>query len=223
LQPLFSGGHLAGTLLAGGRPGAPIEQSWTSPFGWWHGPQTSLAWPLTGTLSWDAAGYDPVQWDLYGNHLTGTWVTPPDESVQVVPRVPRNQAEGVPLNWSIDAAEPPAEEPASTLGNANPGLAQPLGWSSSSPIAPTATFTVRGSLAAWQNSLVFAGVGIGIGGSMLASIAFELLGPRRARAESDRENTTARQARPETDASGQETTGASPQGNPGAKTGTDTG
>jgi hypothetical protein len=86
-------------------------------------------------------------------------------------------ADGIPLNWTIDATEPAADQPGSALAPANPGIFQPLGWSSSTPIAPTARFTDRASLATWQNFVVVAAVGMGIGGSMLASVAFEKLKP----------------------------------------------
>jgi hypothetical protein len=171
-------------LVVSGRPGAPVNQSWTSPFGWWHGPQVGQAWPLSGTLSWSAVGDGPILWEISAASVPaiGEWVTPPVQNVLIVPELGSTQpwsglADGIPLNWTIDATEPAADQPGSALAPANPGIFQPLGWSSSTPIAPTARFTDRASLATWQNFVVVAAVGMAIGGSMLASVAFEKLKP----------------------------------------------
>lgn len=174
----------------------------------------SQRWPLIGELSWGAVIPYPVSWTFFvRGHLTGTWLTPAALSVQVVLRVSSNSAEGVPLNWSIDAANPAMGEPTSAFSAANPGLGQPVGWSSSTPIAPTAIFTDRGSLATWQNFLVVAGVGMGIGGAMLASISFEMLRPtkperdRQTPAPSDHEDALASEASPKAAGPRQEATG----------------
>jgi hypothetical protein len=39
-----------------GNPTAPLEQSWIAPFGLWHGPHLSAAWPLAGAIP-DAGGH----------------------------------------------------------------------------------------------------------------------------------------------------------------------
>lgn len=173
-------------LAVGGSAAAPVEQSWTSPFGWWHGPQVSQTWPLAGTLTWDAVGRGAVSWSFIEAHPAGTWVTPYPENVQVIPReVPDSVVDGIPLSWSIDATASAAAQPA-TSAIIDPGLGQPLSWSSTTPIAPTARLTDSASLAFLQNLLVVAGVGLGVGGAMLASLAFEMLRPSQANAEVDR-------------------------------------
>jgi hypothetical protein len=203
-------------LKVTGLAAAPIQHAWTSPFGWWHGPQASQAWPLTGTLAPFGAAEPTDHWSFsFYRTLNGTWVTPAPEYLQVLPYettlvVPGDNEifgpEGVPLNWSLDAAQPaPAAAPGEPASfDVNPTLAQPLSWMSASPISPTARLTDRASLATWQNLLVVAGVGMGIGGAMLASFAYEMIEPRTAGPEAARPDDTAAPAEASTAASREE-------------------
>lgn len=186
-------------LTVQGTAAAPIQQTWTSPFGWWHGPEVSQAWPLTGQLESLFADDPTVRWSwTFWPSPNGTWVTPSPEYVQVIPHETELGApegiylggfEGVPPNWSIDTAQPAPAQLASI--DVNTAFAQPLMWASAEPIAPTARFTDRASLALWQNLLVVAGVGMGIGGAMLASLAYEMLGsPKEVMPEATGEDAT---------------------------------
>jgi hypothetical protein len=156
---------------------APVEQSWTAPFGWWHGPHMSAAWPLAGSLSLTAdSPFSPgFRWSYRGlTGLMGTWSEPTPEYVQVSTHdVPLSPYPGVPLTWSIDAAQPTVTPITTEQGNVSL-----LSWSSTGPIDPMARLTDGSSLASLQNWLIVAAVGMGIGGSMLASMAFEMLDPR---------------------------------------------
>ncbi len=115
-----------------------------------------------------------LSWSYEGKVLPGKWRTPTPEYVQISPDdVPGSDAYGVPLGWSIDAAQPSVSSTATSPGNTSP-----LSWSSTSPIDPMARLTDTSSLASLQDWLIVAAVGMGIGGSMLASLAFEMLAPR---------------------------------------------
>lgn len=160
-------------VTIGGFALAPIEQRWTAPFGWWHGPHISQTWPLAGTLG--AFYHSPGDsWSPYKvKGLPGTWREPTPDYVQVSPA----PAYGVPINWSIDAAQP-AVSPMNT-GQSD---TSPVNWSSTSAIDPIARLTDISSLTALQDWLIVAGVGMGIGGAMLASLAFEKLAPHHTAA-----------------------------------------
>lgn len=71
----------------------------------------------------------------------------------------------------IDATSPTSINPTTTT----------LDWLSSNPINPTVRLTDTSAMAALQQWLVVAAVGLGIGGSMLASLAFEWLRPSNGR------------------------------------------
>ena len=107
--------------------------------------------------------------------MPGSWRDPTSEYIQVGPyAVPNNFSYGIPANWSVDAAQPSL-----TPINTDPGVSS-LNWSSTSPIGPMARLSDGSALTALQDWLIVAGVGMGIGGAMLASLAFERLGPRQA-------------------------------------------
>jgi hypothetical protein len=59
-------------------------------------------------------------------------------------------------------------------------LFSPLTWTSDDPIQPTARLTNSGSMNTLQDWLVIAGVGMGIGGSLLAGLIVETLRSRAA-------------------------------------------
>lgn len=167
---------------------APVEQSWTAPFGWWHGPNISAAWPLAGTLCsvgrFQSIGGCPVpglRYSYEGTGLTGRWQQPTPEYIEVSPHdVPNSASYGIPFTWSVDVAQPAVAPIQPTIIPTNPvsSDAGPLTWLSTSPIDPIARLTDTGSLATLQDWLIVAAVGMGIIGSMLASLAFEMLGPR---------------------------------------------
>jgi hypothetical protein len=137
-----------------------MQQSWAGPEGWWHGPHASQAWPLTGALPGVPRG---VSGDFIAiSGLSGTWTRPLREYEQV-------SADGIPVTWSVDSAIPAASG------------SSPLAWQSQTPVSPLAQLTDSPSLALLQDWTVICGVGLGIGGSMLASLLFEWLRPRPGR------------------------------------------
>jgi hypothetical protein len=135
---------------------APIQRRWSGPLGWWHGPHAAQAWPLTGTLPGVTSG--GAFTGLAG--LSGMWLRP-DADIQI-------SAVDVPLSQSVDSAVPA------------PSGASMLSWSGTDAMDPTAQLTDTSSAALLQDWIVVFAVGLGIGGSMLASLLFEWLRPRPA-------------------------------------------
>jgi hypothetical protein len=154
-----------------GLASAPVQQSWKAPFGWWSGPYHSQAWPLTGTTPGGLPGpLAPSTFTLSGlpaahypcvrrpcSSQQDNWALPPTEYLLV------NNTQQVPVNWSVDTTE-------STLADAST-----LSWLSPIPFSPSGSLTDSHSVSILQQLLVVAGVGMGIGGAMMASLAFELL------------------------------------------------
>lgn len=138
----------------------PIQQNSNGLFGLWQGPNVSQAWPLTGTLPY--AGSD-VSYSFNGPDiipaLANEWQFPAHEQVEI---------SGPSALWSVDAAQPA------------PALFSPLTWTSDDPIQPTARLTNSGSMNTLQDWIVIAGVGMGIGGSLLAGLIVETLRSRTA-------------------------------------------
>jgi hypothetical protein len=91
--------------------------------------------------------------------LRGSWARPVQEYTQV-------SADDIPVTWSTDSTTPAASGP------------YPLTWQSRTPVSPLAQLTDSPSLALLQDWLVICAVGLGIAGSMLASLLFEWLRPR---------------------------------------------
>ena len=80
----------------------PVQQSWAGPWGWWHGPHASQAWPLTGAFPGVPPG---ALGDFVAvSGLSGHWARPVQEYVQVTP-------DDVPVSWSVDSAIPAASGP----------------------------------------------------------------------------------------------------------------
>ena len=98
--------------------------------------------------------------------LSGSWARPVQEYAQV-------SADDVPVSWSVDSAMPAASGP------------YPLIWQSRTPVSPIAQLTDGPSLALLQDWVVIFAVGLGIAGSMLASLLFEWLRPRPQQAAAD--------------------------------------
>jgi hypothetical protein len=169
--PATSGGPPPGILPGGsderivGVTSGPVQQSWTGLWGCWHGPHASQAWPLTGAFPGVPPG---ALGEFVGvNGLSGSWARPVQEYNQV-------SADDVPVSWSVDSATPAASGP------------YPLIWQSRTPVSPIARLTDSRSLALLQDWLVIFAVGLGMAGSMLASLLFEWLRPRPQKAAPDR-------------------------------------
>jgi hypothetical protein len=160
--PATSGGQSPGNLPGGSVEGivgvmsGPVQQNWAGPWGWWHGPHASQAWPLTGAFPGVPPG---ALGDFVAvSGLSGHWARPVQEYAQV-------SAVDVPVSWSVDSAMPAASGP------------YPLVWQSRTPVSPIAQLTDSPSLALLQDWIVIFAVGLGIAGSMLASLLFEWLRP----------------------------------------------
>jgi hypothetical protein len=144
---------------------SPVQQSWSGPWGLWHGPHAAQSWPLTGAFP----GAPPKVLGEYPavSGLSGDWSRPSQEYVQV-------SAEGVPTAWSIDSSVPSASGP------------YPLTWTDQYPVSPLVRLTDSSSIALLQNWVVIFAVAFGITGSVLASLLFEWLRrPSRDRTTED--------------------------------------
>lgn len=129
---------------------APIQR--TAQFAWVPGPRSSLVWPLVGGLP----GIPPG--DLGEFHgirgLSGDWSEPPT------------------LRKEVSAGSPAARV---SVDLALPALADAtrVAWDSALPLRPSLRITDVDAMATWQQWLVIAAIGLGIGGSLLASLLFE--------------------------------------------------
>jgi hypothetical protein len=158
--PPADAGQSAGILPGGSDEGVtgvtlgPIQQSWSGPWGLWHGPHAAQRWPLTGALP-------GVPGNVLGEFqavsgLSGGWSRPLQEYVQVT-------ADDVPVTWTVDSAVPSASGP------------YPLTWQGQNPVSPIVRLTDSSSAALLQNWVVIFAVAFGITGSVLASLLFEWL------------------------------------------------
>lgn len=169
-----------------GRPSTPIQQTWSAPAGLWHGPRTIQTLPLVGTLP----GISPTNQPTFGFGVSGSLSLPPAFTVpkdlanqwkeprlsKVLAdqwRLPSQQnlqvrSTAIPPSSTIDATPPPSSYSISPWG---------IAWSSPDPMYPMARIIDNVSMSRLQQGLVFAAVGLGIGGSMLASLAFDRLQP----------------------------------------------
>lgn len=151
-----SAGVLPGGSTEGvtGATSGPVQQSWSGPWGLWHGPHVTQAWPLAGALPGVPANVLGEYPAITG--LTGSWNRPLQEYVKVT-------ADGVPVTWSVDSAVPAASGP------------YPLTWQGRDPVSPVVRLTDSSSLALLQSWVVIFAVAFGIAGSVLASLLFEWL------------------------------------------------
>jgi hypothetical protein len=156
-QPGFAIGQFGGGGAAIGIEGyisSPIEQRWSAPWGLWHGPNSTDAWPLVGSLPDIPSGNLGIF--TSGSILPGSWMMPAQEGLTV-------NADDVPLTSNVTATLPASSE------------ANTLAWSSFDPVNPMARITDSSAMEDLQQWLVAAGIGLGIGGGLLASLAFDWL------------------------------------------------
>jgi hypothetical protein len=155
--PAYSTGY---TLEVAGRISAPIEQRWHSPWRWWHSPAATESWPLVGGIPGLFPDFPDFPYSFTSdlNILQGEWRMPRDQELNV-------NAAAVSLTSDIVSTIPA------------PSASNTLAWSSTTAISPMAKITDSAGMEALQQWLVVAGVGLGIGGSMLASLVFDWLRP----------------------------------------------
>ena len=145
---------LQGPAEASGNVLAPLQESWSGPWGLWHGPHSTQSWPEVGA--------DQHLWQTKFTMVgtPGIWTFPSTENVNVTADGFSNP------DWSVDASEP------------SPSTSGTTTWSSSAlAISPTAQLTNTASVALLQDWIVIFAISFGIGGAMLASLFFELIRP----------------------------------------------
>jgi hypothetical protein len=139
--------------------------------GWMRGPiqhrasflgvdaaRLSQVWPRMGGLAQVPDGDLGV---FYGRGtLKGSWMIPPGMRSQVT-------VGALKAKTTVDLAVPPLPD-ASTVA-----------WDQAGPIAPSVRLTDVDEMASAQNQLTTAGIALGIGGSLLASLLFEAVRGRK--------------------------------------------
>jgi hypothetical protein len=153
-----------------GQAAAPVQRQWR--LGWWAGPRTSQDWPLIGNLP-GIRNQDSGEF-LALDGLHGAWVRPLRQYNSV-------SAGGLQANASVDEAQPQLASDTD------------LNWDGAQPLQPNAVVTDTLQMNRWQNWLVWAGIFLGIGGSLLASLLYEWARPSPAQGDPPR-NTAPSQA-----------------------------
>ncbi|CAL9570610.1 hypothetical protein SUDANB108_04855 [Streptomyces sp. enrichment culture] len=115
---------------------------------WWTGPREAQSWPLVGRMPMVPAAELGV-FNISG--IKGSWVRPASFASSVSVGSLGRAAQ-------LESSRPETES------------SEELSWLSRNPIAPSARLIDLDSQERWQNMLVAAGVGLGIGGSLLASL-----------------------------------------------------
>jgi hypothetical protein len=145
-----------------GQAAASVQRQWR--LGWWSGPRTSQSWPLIGNLP--GISFNDLGEFRALTGLSGAWFRPGRQYVAV-------SVGGLLPRAIVDQARP---QPISVTG---------LDWDSAQPIQPVAVVTNATSMNTWQNWLVAAGIFLGIGGSLLASLLYEWARPSSTRAPAE--------------------------------------
>lgn len=114
-------------------------------------PRTSQSWPLIGNVP-GVSDQDLCEFQAFGG-LRGAWT-------RFIPQYFAVGVGGLNSSASVDEARP---QTASDTG---------LSWESAQPIQPVAVVTDTTAMNEWQNWLVAAGILLGIGGSLLASLLY---------------------------------------------------
>jgi hypothetical protein len=122
------------------------------------GPRSSQAWPLVGGFPGVASKNIGEFQGIHG--LSGAWMVPPGLHKKV-------SVGGLAARATVEGAVPP-------LADTNQ-----LTWNSYQPLQPALRVSDADAMAALQQGLVAAGIGLGIGGSLLASLLFEWTRPKR--------------------------------------------
>lgn len=139
---------------------APLQQSWSGPWGLWHGPHASQSWPELGSVA-----APPGPFILVG--IAGKWALPSSLDINAA-------TDAIIPGWSVDSTMP---------GSSTPNT---LAWSSANDISASGQLTDTASVSLLQDWIVICAIGFGIGGAMLASLLFDWIRPQRR--ESDQQN-----------------------------------
>jgi hypothetical protein len=135
-----------------GAASGAVRHEWAAPLGLWRGPRESQVWPLIGTLPGVPLAELGVFRGLTG--LQGDW------------SIPRRRYTGVDVGTLINAASVELARP-------DPEEAGELAWRGAQPFAAAARLQDTDELSAWQQGLVVASLALGIGGSILATLALD--------------------------------------------------
>jgi hypothetical protein len=142
--------------MVGGLARAPVQR--TARYFGLSGPRSSQVWPLVGRFPEVSPN------DLGEFHgirgLSGPWMVPPTLHNKV-------SIGSLAARVSLDLAVPPLTDTSDLV------------WNSFSPLRPAVRLTNVDVMAAWQQRLVVAGIFLGIGGSLLASLLFEWARPKQ--------------------------------------------
>jgi hypothetical protein len=137
-----------------------VQRNFTGLWGLWNGPHASQSWPQLGLTS-DPTAYE--SFTLAG--IAGKLIPPRSLSIAVQePPFP---------GWSIDSSLP-----STPTRDDSPDTPS---WSGANEISPSAQLTDIPSVALLQDWIVVFAIGFGIGGAMLASLAFDWIRPGEPR------------------------------------------
>jgi hypothetical protein len=172
LQPLPQ--FLGQAQVVTGQAAAPVERQWR--LGWWAGPRSSQSWPSIGGLP--GVGDNDLGEFLAIDGLHGAWMRLTKQYFAV--RVGSLQARAL-----VDESRPSLSSSTS------------LDWAGTQPLQPIAVVTNTTSMSAWQNWLVGAGIFLGIGGALMASLLYDWARPKQSQTSpSDEAPRQARHERP---------------------------
>ena len=157
-----------------GQAAAPVERQWR--LGWWAGPRSSQSWPSIGGLPGISDNDLGEFLALKGLH--GAWMRLTQQYFAV-------SVGGLQARALIDESRPSLASSTS------------LDWEGTQPLQPIAVVTNTTSMSAWQNWLVAAGIFLGIGGSLMASLLYDWARPKQPQVTlSDDATRQVRQERP---------------------------
>jgi hypothetical protein len=142
-----------------GQAAAPVERQWR--LGWWAGPRSSQSWPSIGGLP--GVNDNDLGRFLALDGLPGAWMRLTQQYFAV-------SVGGLQARALVEESRPSLS---SSTG---------LDWESTQPLQPIAVVTNTTSMSAWQNWLVAAGIFLGIGGSLMASLLYDWARPKQSQA-----------------------------------------
>ncbi|HZD75662.1 MAG TPA: hypothetical protein VE218_01575 [Acidobacteriaceae bacterium] len=148
-----------------GEAAAPVQRAWR--MAWWSGPRASQSWPLIGSIP-GVSDQDLGVFRALGG-LRGAWT-------RFIPQYFDVSVGSLNSSTSVDEARP------QTASDTD------LFWESAQPIQPVAVVTDTTAMNKWQNWLVAAGILLGVGGSLLASLLYAWAHPSRERSQNEQQS-----------------------------------